>query len=717
MNQRTIEAQNKLLNSANESNLIYQYLGGGERTTELKDEEESNKIEKVVKMFRKNIKLRNAMIQKNFWNRNYVNSGVTMIKITELIPEIKMSKDIIAWISSYVNNENCKEVLCGIKSEVDYNSYPYIEKYQQICDNNDEVNCLLNPQKIYDKPSINKLIYSLVENIYKKIKKLKKELSRSTAHYINSFITIQKSSSNENKCRLHTIIPNITFEFKQIQSLPLSRDIKLNKLLVSNKKSLRTKTGDELTNGFLTMSNDKSIVSLLDDTATPNSKNAKKIIFGIWLSIKQEDVSSYQSIADIIERNKQFLYRKCFDFLNISSKMETIYSPAPDEGVFLLALFLKGGYLFFEVRVLPNEEDKKFSISNSKYNLDTFTNQWLIIKRKFTIETNTTIDIDANYYKVNYAVNYINKLNGISNVSDNSKKLLKSVSSSNTVFTKLKAMSPNFDPMPELFEDSFSNGSDFFSNLKQSDTSVLTHREPIGPYNKSLISKKTKANSSGCNKFATFPFNIQPNNLNEKFTEKTQKPPISFPSSRNNNMLYNINPISSEVFAQSTANYSRTQQQVKMPTVHKKNLSFTNGKIAKNDNATQTELTGEQIENNIMNSSQINNLNSIISEQSNSITFLTEKVAKLEILFNQVVTVLKERNKLKEEKEKSLEKDLSEDDMDDQLSDSTDQKNEKSKETSLNIPQNQISILNASDSKSLPKILYSSTLLSNTINE
>ena len=182
-------------------------------------------------------------------------------------------------------------------------------------------------------------------------------------------------------------------------------------------------------------------------------------------------------------------------------------------------------------------------------------------------------------------------------------------------------------------------------------------------------------------------------------------------------MLYSINPISSEVFAQSTANYSRTQQQVKMPTVHKKNFSFTNGKIAKNDNATQTELTGEQIENNIMNSSQINNLNSIISEQSNSITFLTEKVAKLEILFNQVVTVLKERNKLKEEKEKSLEKDLSEDDMDDQLSDSTDHKNEKSKETSLNIPQNQISILNASDSKSLPKILYSSTLLSNTINE
>ena len=115
-----------------------------------------------------------------------------------------------------------------------------------------------------------------------------------------------------------------------------------------------------------------------------------------------------------------------------------------------------------------------------------------------------------------------------------------------------------------------------------------------------------------------------------------------------------------------------------------------------------------------MNSSQINNLNSIITEQSNSITFLTEKVAKLEFLFNQVVTILKEQ---KESKEKSLEKDLSEDDMDDQLSDSTDQKNEKSKETSLNIPQNQISILNASDSKSLPKIIYSSTLLSNTINE
>ena len=49
MNQRTIEAQNKLLNSANESNLIYQYLGGGERTTELKDEFEASlkEVDKV----------------------------------------------------------------------------------------------------------------------------------------------------------------------------------------------------------------------------------------------------------------------------------------------------------------------------------------------------------------------------------------------------------------------------------------------------------------------------------------------------------------------------------------------------------------------------------------------------------------------------------------------------------------------------------------------
>ena len=712
MNQRTIEAQNKLLNSANESNLIYQYLGGGERTSEL-NEEESNNVEKVVKMFRKNIKLRNAMIQKNFWNRNYVNSGVTMIKITEMIPEMRMSKDIIAWINRYVYNENCKEVVCGLKSEVDYNSYPYIEKYCQICDNNEDVNLLLNPQKIYDKFSINKLIYSLVENIYKKIKKLKKELSLSTEHYINSFITIQKIDTKEIKCRLHTIIPNINFEFKQIESLPLSHDVKLNKLLVSNKKSIKTKNGDILTNGFLTMSNDKSIISLLDDTSNPHSKNTKKIIFGIWLSLKQDEVSSYQSIADIIERNKHFLYRKCFDFLNMSSKIETIYSPSPDEGIFLLAFFLKGGYLFFEVRVLPNEEDKKFSISNnSQYNLDTFTNQWLIIKRKFTIENNETIELDKNIYKVNYVTNYINKLNGITNISENSKKLLKSVISSSTVFTKLKAMSPNFDPMPELFEDSLS--SDFFSNVKsQSNTSMLTQCEPIGPYNKSLVNKKTKANSSGCNKLKTFTLNIQPNNLNEKFKEKTQKPPIAFPSSRNNNMLYNINPISSEIFSQSTANYSRTQQQIKMQSVvHKKNLSFTNGKISKNDTATQTELTGEQIENSIMNSSQINNLNSIITEQSNSISFLTEKVAKLEFLFNQVVTILKEQKE-----SKSLEKDLSEDDMDDQLSDSTDQKNEKSKETSLNIPQNQISILNASDSKSLPKIIYSSTLLSNTINE
>lgn len=862
MNPKTLEAQNNFLNSANDSNIIFKYfLNSEDKTvlpsspeptvqpqTEPESKKEINPLEKVQKFFRKNIKLRNATIKKNYWGRNYISNTSILLKISELIPIIQSSQGVLLCINNYVHNDNYQEYLCAIQSETDFSSSTFVEKYIAIDNSNnneDNNNILMNPKKIYDKPLIKQNIYKLVENVYKKIKRLKNELSSSKENFVNNFITIQRvdnpfeenNMNSDLKCKLYTIFPNINFELKQIKNLSLSSICKLNKLLVSRKKgNLQNKEGKIISNGFVTMSNEKRIISLYDDMQDlQQSKAAKTIIFGIWISLKNEDVTMYKSENEIVTKNKYIIYRKCFDFLNMSSKIETIYSPSPDEGVFLLILFMKGAHYFYEVKVIPNEVEQCIENSNNELeiNFDNFSNQWLVMKRKFKLKNEIGFEIDNTYLKVDTVANIVNTLNGIvSNKSQNSsskqQQYIKSVGSGNknkfissgntlnlgiNIQNKANPSPPGFDPMPELFEESA--GNEFFNNLKSSlpintngsntNTQMSVNNikgdtiQPEPPVTQQIMIMNNNINSLNKyhkSKSGENTNNIQINNnnniLNEEYTERNNefvydypfvnsKPPmITIPNVYQNkqSLPIDINKTPISPFSQSISNYPNniSRQQSASSLSHKKVLSLTNlnnqehnifpnqnivtsstpnnqlntniqfpPSVSKCEEGAQTELSSDQIENNSINNSQIQNLNMIIAEQSHSIQALQQKVSELELLLNNVTNILKERENTcickratqatspVDHHNDMIENDLvSDDDIDDKLSeslqksksDSNEQRIHLSKDISTNTVNNNnnhSSILNVSDSnaneKSIPRIIYNSTLLSNNVNE
>lgn len=660
MDPKTLDVQNNFLNSANDSNLILKYFLNSEEKSivsqnnevkEIKKKEQLGQkqeisLEKILKLFRKNIKLRNATIKKNYWTRNYASTSPQILKISEFIPNIQASQGLILCINNYVHNDNYQELLCAIQTEKIYDSFPFVEKFLVInntSNNEHNNNMLMNPKKQYDKTLIKNSIFKLTENVYKKIKKLKNELSQCDEPFIHNFISIQRIETETNsnitdiKCKLYTIFPNINFELKKIHNLSISSKAGLNSELILNKRKSKKHADRNLINGFLTMTNEKRIIALEDDTNNlKSSKAVREILFGIWINLRKEDVSLCKTEEEIIEKYKLLIYRKCLDFLFASSQIETIFSPSPDEGIFLLMLFLKGAQLFFEVKVLPNEEDKFFVNSNNQfqYNLENFGNQWLIMKRKFSLKNEVGFELDPNYHKVDTVVNFISKLtdpNYKSNNSNQRQQFTKSLSSgmsNNNNMNKFissgtgigqgpgiikQQTSPfGFDPLPEIFESPAQN--DFFNKLKSSlpinptnsnsdknDVILQTQQTNLKTsinlnINMNSSSKLRKSNSGGSYANINNNNNLLIQNLNEELTDRNDVM-YDYPFS---NMKSTINGTSNNqmnkypqnayenqgvpVFSQSISNYPSTNQnnqlglskQQSSSSIHKKVLSMIN---------------------------------------------------------------------------------------------------------------------------------------------
>ena len=413
--------------------------------------EEEIPLEKVQKFFKKNIKLRNATIKKNFWKRDYISKKPIKLKITNLIPSITGTQGLLLCISNYIHNDERDEILCNIINQFNTNT---LNENFSIINNNQEntnLNLLMNPKLIYDKKIHKKNKYTLIECIYRKIKKLKKELSKSGETFLYNFLTFKRKKLENKlerldqyldiKSTLYTVFPNINFELMRIKKISVSSKFNLNKLLMDKHHSTIKIGNQTIINGFISMTAEKRIITLTDDTTIKNLENSqslKQIIFGIWISLKNEDPSLYDSIEELLEKNKYLIYKKCFEFILVSSKIETIFSPSPDEGMFILILFFKGSQHFYEVKVIPNEIDKNFndlegnnSINNNIDNLlENYSNQWIIMKRDFTLKENIGFDLSDSMknVKIDSTINYINYLNGLTPSS-------KSNSLKNTVFT------------------------------------------------------------------------------------------------------------------------------------------------------------------------------------------------------------------------------------------------------------------------------------------
>ena len=419
-------------------------------------ESPDKKIVKILRIFKKNIKLRNATIKKNFWKREYINNNIINVKISNLFPLIFPSQGFCLCLYNYMNNKQFKELICKVENDIiinndniNNNNFDIIEQYSMINQEENQMNNLLiNPVAYLDNNKHKKELIKLISSIYPRLKSLKNELGKSKENFIFNYLVIKSKLINQKNFvygKLYSIFPNINFQLREIQKLSLSSKFKLNKLLISKRHTnIENEKGVLLKNGFITMSSEKRIITLTDDTnkkELQESQSLKQIIFGIWLSLKQEEVTNYPNIETLIYKNRYFIYRKCLEFILASPKIETIYSPSPDQGIFLLIIFFKTSQCYFEVKIIPNEEEKFFreddnminnDLNNDDLLLEKFGNQWLIKTQKFDLgNSKGQFFFDFNGYKnkikIDTVNNFINKhLNKNNNSNNNNNDFNKS---------------------------------------------------------------------------------------------------------------------------------------------------------------------------------------------------------------------------------------------------------------------------------------------------
>ena len=456
-NQININTTNSQMNSSFESIMTSQTNLNNEIMNDLIGvESQDKKIIKILRIFKKNIKLRNATIKKNFWKRDYINNNLINIKISTLFPLIFPSQGFCLCLYNYMNNKQFKELICKVDNEIIINSdninnnnFDIIEKYNMINQEENQMNNLLiNPVSYLDNNKHRKELIKLISSIYPRLKSLKNELGKSKENFVFNYLVIKSKLVKQNNFiygKLYSIFPNINFQLRSIQKLSLSSKFKLNKLLISKRHTnIENEKGVLLKNGFITMSSEKRIITLTDDTnkkELQESQSLKQIIFGIWLSLKQEEVTNYPNIETLIYKHRYFIYRKCLEFILASPKIETIYSPSPDQGIFLLIIFFKTSQCYFEVKIIPNEEEKFFreddtglnnELNNDDLLLEKFGNQWLIKTQKFNFcNNNGQFFFDFNAYKNKIKIdtmnNFINQhLNKNNNSNNNINNFVKS---------------------------------------------------------------------------------------------------------------------------------------------------------------------------------------------------------------------------------------------------------------------------------------------------
>ena len=372
-------------------------------------------------------------------------------------------------------------------------------------------------------------------------------MNHSIFYFNKESISKEENELNNNLLlKIYTILPNINFELTQIKSISFS-NTNLNKYLVNRNFILdEIKDDSEYKSGFITMSQNHRIITLKNDIkecrGIKNSKNLKQIIFGIWLNFKEEKTSPKKiDLNFLLDKNKNIIYQKCFEFIQLSDNIETIFSPSPDENIFLLIIFYYGIQCQYEVKVIPNEEEKKDDDSI----LSNFKNNWLITKKKFKININDLRKYDFEYDLTNEIENVdkINKVNDfIINKIESNQRIFFSKSLNNKLFNKNKQNNDFYssrhnlryskiikDNLNEIFENtvnlSLDDDTNDFYDLYNLPMSI----------NKNL---KTEANDNYENNHLKIQKKI--NSISNASTSiQSNKPSLSLSKNSNNNNFIN----------------------------------------------------------------------------------------------------------------------------------------------------------------------------------
>ena len=371
----------------------------------------------------------------------------------DIINSFQISNKLLNSIYEYIFND-VKDLFTGKLNTTKENSNYYDIIDSPSCKIKDS-NLIMIPKLIINKNNKRSHFSELLEVAYNKLKINKSYKNKYGNEYENNFYHemfyfYKNNNSNNLWTKIYTIFPNVNFQFKQIKNLSFS-NTNLNKYLISSKFKLpemETKNKEDNKNeyntGFFTMSQNHRLIALKDDLKEcgdiNKSQSLKEIIFGIWLNLKEEKPSPKKSDLDFLfNKYKLLIYKECFRFLKLSNNIETIYSPSPEENIFLLVIFYKGMQCHYEVKMSINEE--KSIYSNNKILIEN-NNCWLISKYKYELDEQRLkipfdydIKIEINNGTISTMAEYLNKKNNKVNNKDKQKEGIKEYSNSQNIIT------------------------------------------------------------------------------------------------------------------------------------------------------------------------------------------------------------------------------------------------------------------------------------------
>ena len=435
-------------------------------------------------------------------------------------------------------------------------------------------NLIMKPKLIINKINKRTIFNELIEVAYNKLKinknyNNKKDIDDKEAEnnfYHEIFYFYKDNTTNNLAANIYTIFPSINFEFKQIKNLSFS-NTNLNKYLINSKfklpemeKDYEKKDKKEYATGFFTMSQNHRLIALKDDLNEcgdiNKSQSLKEIIFGIWINLKDEIPSPKKADLDsLFNKNKLLIFKQCFRFIKLSNYIETIYSPNPEENVFLLVLFYKGMQCHYEVKLSKKNENKNnncWLISKCKYQLD---------EQRLTIPFDFDIKIEINNGIVSLMADYLNK-----KTNNNNKKINRKGKINEEIQEKKQMKNKNSNKTNNnygnIIQRELKNENSLINNTSSDVFDLSDYDEDIiyGEYNYPLVIQNNKNYNNNSNN------NISRNNqiindqniLYKKQQHETSRASTNTPSNKpslsssknsgknNNSNADNINQINEE---------------------------------------------------------------------------------------------------------------------------------------------------------------------------
>ena len=577
----------------------------------------------------------------------------------DLIQSFQISNKLTNSIYEYIFND-VKEIFTGKLNTSKENSNYYDIIDSPSCKVKDS-NLIMIPKLIINKNNKRNIFNELIDVAYNKLKIRKGYNNKNNINdnesgnnfYHEIFYFYKNNRTNNLAANIYTIFPNVNFEFRQIKNLSFS-NTNLNKYLINSKFKLpecennNENKINEYQTGFFTMSQNHRLIALKDDLKEcgdiNKSQSLKEIIFGIWINLKDEKPSPKKADLDFLfNKNKLLIFKECFRFIKLSNNIETIYSPSPEENIFLLVLFYKGMQCHYEVKLSCNNEGKNIYNNNLINNI----NCWVISKCKYeldqqrlTIPFDFDIKIEIKNGTISTMADYLNKKTKNSNCINIDEK----GNEENHKFLNMK--NSNKNAINNINENNYGNLK--IKELKN-ENNLLNNTSSdvfdLSDYDEDII-------YGGYN----YPLAIQNNNKN------------------NNNSKNNQNKIEQNI------SYKKQHEMSRASTNALSNKpSLTSSKNSgKNNNSNVENINHNNEEENNVNENSfelINQYTSTIMKNSESIKKLQNQVNQLEKNIIEIITQLekeeKEENKKininkknkkkkekKEENEKKVKKEL-----------------------------------------------------------